>query len=718
MKDFVETTPSSMAMFDTSMRYLAVSPQFLIDNKITGETQQSIIGRSVFEFWRDNENAREVNRRVLSGETVVKGDFCHRRDDGNVLWMRWQMQPWRLPDRSVGGAVLSMEILQARKEAEEKLAASESMLRLSQEAGHIGSYDWAIGGSHNYWSDEHCRLFGIEPSGGKSIPIEQWRSIVHPDDLAVIEQKISEIIATGGSAEIEHRIQGPNGVRWLYGRGQIVQEKGKPTRLIGINMDITERRNLEDELRELTQTLEQRVKQEVAGREAAQNQLAHAQKLQSIGELTGGIAHDFNNLLTVITGTIDILAEGVADRPELATIVKMIESAADRGSKLTSNLLAFARKLPLQPRSTDVAALIAAASDLLVSALGKQVEINCIKRSDVGTVMADPDQLMAAILNLGINARDAMPNGGRLTIDADTVVIDEEEAGIREISAGRYVSISIEDTGTGIDKAIQDKIYEPFFSTKGVGKGTGLGLSMVYGFVKQSGGHVEFSSVEGVGTTFRLFLRALEADVRKPSSLPGVSVLPAGSEVILCVEDDPLVQSFLLQQLERLGYRTFAAKNAAEALAVVNDGVHLDLLLTDIVMPGQMNGWQLAEEVRQRQPALKILFTSGYSDAAEANIRVDANIHLLKKPYRTAELARMIRVSLGATTDYAGDPIPLPYSVQPGLERFLRNYPPGSGYASHTDPKAAMDSMNSRRHMPSPHQPRLPAIVKKPSNCD
>ncbi|MEP6836941.1 MAG: ATP-binding protein [Bradyrhizobium sp.] len=647
LRDFVEATPSSMAMFDTSMRYLAVSPQYLIDNNIT-ETQQSIVGRSIFEFRRDSENAREVNRRVLSGETVVKDDFRLGRPDGSALWMRWQMQPWRMPDGSVGGAVLLMEILQAKTEAEERLAASESMLRLSQEAGRIGSYDWAIGGSHNYWSDEHCRLFGIEPSGGKSVSTELWQSIIHPDDLPAVLQKIAEIVETGGSSEIEHRIVGPNGVRWLHGRGQLLREPGKPTRLIGINMDVTERRALEDNLRELTRTLEQRVEQEVSAKEAALNRLAHAQKIQSIGELTGGVAHDFNNLLTVITGSVDTLADGVADRPELASIVKLIESAADRGAKLTSNLLAFARKQPLQPRSTDVAALIAAAGDLLVSALGKQIEVNCVKRGDIGTVLVDPDQLTAAIVNLGINARDAMPDGGRLTIDADTVVIDEDGAAVREIAARRYVSIRVEDTGRGIDKAIQDRVFEPFFSTKEVGKGTGLGLSMVYGFAKQSGGHVEFETRPGRGTTFTLYIPAT-AQMPLPVQLP-TSAIPGGHETILCIEDDAAVREFVVQQLQRLGYRTITATNAAEALAEVRQGTPIDLVFTDIIMPGSTDGWKLAELIRQIRPDMKILYTTGYSDVSSERMRSVPGTLLLKKPYRFSTLAQMIRRALGDST--------------------------------------------------------------------
>ena len=652
LKDFIETTPSCMAMFDTQMRYLAVSPQFMIDNDIKGETQKSIVGRSVFEFRRATDKARETNHRVLSGETVTKDDFYFQRSDGTGVWMRWQMQPWRLPDQSVGGALLTMEIVTAP--AAERLAASESLLRLSQEAGHIGSYDWDIGGGPNLWSDEQCRLHGIEPSGARSISIDEWRNLMHPDDLPMIEQNLADIIETGGSGELEHRIRGPNGVRWIYSRGQIVREPGKATRLIGINMDITERRKLEDDLRELTRTLEQRVEQEVAAREAAQIKLAHAQKIQSIGELTGGVAHDFNNLLTVITGSIDMLAEGVADRPRLATIVKMIESAADRGAKLTASLLAFARKQPLRPRSTDVETLIATTSELLMSVLGRQIEIDVAKRGYVGTVFVDPDQLSSALVNLGINARDAMPNGGRLTIDADTVAIDQDEAAVRDLSAGSYVTISVTDTGTGIDKAIQSKIYEPFFSTKGVGQGTGLGLSMVYGFVKQSGGHIDFETVEGQGTTFRLYLPASE----QAPSLDADSFrkrLPRGDETILCVEDDAIVREFVTQQLQALGYKAIASSNATEALREVRSGLPIDLLFTDIVMPGSTNGWQLAELIRQMRPGIKVLYTTGYSDVSSERLGSDTGIVLLEKPYRLSSLAEAIRKAIDNPAPIPGD---------------------------------------------------------------
>jgi signal transduction histidine kinase len=435
-------------------------------------------------------------------------------------------------------------------------------------------------------------------------------------------------------------------VRWIYSRGELVREVGKPTRLIGINMDITERRMLEDDLREMTRTLEQRVKQEVAARQAAQARLAHSQKIQSIGELTGGIAHDFNNLLTVITGTIDILAEGVADRPELAAIARTIGSAADRGAKLTSNLLAFASKQPLRPRSTDVETLIATTNDLVVSALGRQIEIKCIKRGEVGTILVDPDQLTSAIVNLAINARDAMPNGGRLTIDTDTVAIEQGEADLREISAGRYVTISISDTGHGIEEAIQHRIYEPFFSTKKAGKGTGLGLSMVYGFVKQSGGHIEFTTGKGSGTTFTLYFPVTE---QPPSTIKlSDTGFPGGHETILCVEDDEIIREFVAQRLQALGYKIIVSASAAEALAVVRGGTPIDLVFTDILMPGSMDGWQLADAIRQIRPHMKILYTTGYSNVSSERMGSVAGIHLLEKPYRLSRLAQMIRQSIAA----------------------------------------------------------------------
>jgi CheY-like chemotaxis protein len=263
-------------------------------------------------------------------------------------------------------------------------------------------------------------------------------------------------------------------------------------------------------------------------------------------------------------------------------------------------------------------------------------------------VFVDPDQLSSALVNLGLNARDAMPDGGRLTIDADTVAIDQDEAVVRDLSAGGYVTISVTDTGTGIDEAIQSRIYEPFFSTKGVGKGTGLGLSMVYGFVKQSGGHIEFETAEGRGTTFRLYLPASD-HAPSPAADSFRKRLPRGHETILCVEDDAIVRDFVTQQLQALGYTTIAVSNATEALQEVRKGLPIDLVFTDIVMPGPMNGWKLAELIKEMRPGIKVIYTTGYSDASSEQLSSGAGIVLLEKPYRLSRLAEIVRNAIDNT---------------------------------------------------------------------
>jgi signal transduction histidine kinase/CheY-like chemotaxis protein len=378
--------------------------------------------------------------------------------------------------------------------------------------------------------------------------------------------------------------------------------------------------------------------------------LRQSQKMEELGQLTGGIAHDFNNMLTVITGTIDILAEAVADKPQLAAIAKLISEAADRGAELTGHLLAFSRKQPLQPRETDISLLMLESGKLLRSTLGEHIEIETILRQEVWPALVDPSQLSSALLNLAINARDAMPGGGKLTLEASNVVLEESYAG-GEFPPGSYVLIAVSDTGTGIPEAIRDKIFEPFFSTKDVGKGTGLGLSMVYGFVKQSGGNIKVYSEVGHGTTFRIYLPRA-GDMQSEKHVEEVPEAPIGgrNETILVVEDDVMVRTYVTAQLQSLGYNPIPAANAAEALKIVDGGAEFDLLFTDVVMPGAMNGRQLADEVAKRRWPLRVLFTSGYTeDAIVHHGRLDPGVLLLAKPYRKTELARMIRVALEAS---------------------------------------------------------------------
>ena len=379
-----------------------------------------------------------------------------------------------------------------------------------------------------------------------------------------------------------------------------------------------------------------------------EQQLRHAQKMDAVGQLTGGVAHDFNNLLTVITSTIDILADGVADKPELVAIAKLIGEAAARGAELTSQLLSFARKQPLQPREVDVNELVLGSAKLLRPTLGENIEILTKLDDAAWAAMIDPSQLTTAILNLAVNARDAMPHGGKLTLETSNIVLDEDYAAAnREVTPGPYVMVVVSDTGTGIPLELQDKVFEPFFSTKDVGKGTGLGLSMVYGFIKQSGGHVKIYSEPGIGTAIRLYLPQAGAISDAQMDAAPDSAISGGSETILLVEDDAMVRTSVTTQLKHLGYEVMTANDAAEALRLVDAGVEFDLLFTDVIMPGPMDGPQLAREVARRRPGTRVLFTSGYTESAMVHHgRLDADVLLLQKPHRREDLARMLRQAL------------------------------------------------------------------------
>jgi signal transduction histidine kinase/CheY-like chemotaxis protein len=377
-------------------------------------------------------------------------------------------------------------------------------------------------------------------------------------------------------------------------------------------------------------------------------QLRQAQKMEAVGQLTGGVAHDLNNILTVITGTIEILAEAVADRPEMVAIAKMIDEAAARGADLTQRLLAFARKQPLQPREVDVNKLVMEATNLLRPTLGEHVEVR-MTLADVSPALIDPSQLTNAILNLALNARDAMADGGKLVIETSNAVLDENYAGMNSgVAAGEYVMVAVTDSGHGIPAGILDNVFEPFFTTKDVDKGSGLGLSMVYGFVKQSNGHIKIYSEEGHGTTVRIYLPPVTG-LAPSVEAASVASIEGGDETILVVEDDNLVRTFVLAQIRSLGYLTLEAVNAAEALVVIDSPQKIDLLFTDMIMPGSMNGRQLADAALQRRGSLKVLFTSGYSNEAIIHHgHLDAGVLLLAKPYRKSDLAHMIRAALAA----------------------------------------------------------------------
>jgi signal transduction histidine kinase/DNA-binding response OmpR family regulator len=408
--------------------------------------------------------------------------------------------------------------------------------------------------------------------------------------------------------------------------------------------EINQRTAAEQALQELNEQLEERVVTEIGVRRKAEAALQQAQKMEAIGQLTGGVAHDFNNLLQVISGNLQLLSRDVAGNERAELRVQNALTGVSRGSKLASQLLAFGRRQPLEPKVVNIGRFIRGLDDLLRRALGEEIEIETTVSGGLWNTFADPGQIENALLNLAINARDAMNGRGRLTIEVGNAFLDDEYAASHtEVSPGQYVLLAVTDTGTGIAPDIIDKVFEPFFTTKVEGRGTGLGLSMVYGFARQSGGHVKIYSELGHGTTIKLYLPRSSASEDLVVEAVQQPVL-GGSETILVVEDDEQVRVTAVEMLTDLGYSVLKAPDAASALAVVESGVPIDLLFTDVVMPGPLRSPELARRARERLPGIAVLFTSGYTENAIVHGgRLDEGVNLLPKPYTREALSRKIR---------------------------------------------------------------------------
>jgi nitrogen-specific signal transduction histidine kinase/ActR/RegA family two-component response regulator len=390
-------------------------------------------------------------------------------------------------------------------------------------------------------------------------------------------------------------------------------------------------------------------------RSLLQAQLRQAQRLEAVGQITGGVAHDFNNLLTVILGNAEVMEKHLTKNAPLRELAELTRMAAERGAELTRQLLAFSRQQPLDPKPVDIDRLVSGMNKLLQRVLGERVNISTIYDPQLWRALIDASQLENALLNLSVNARDAMPDGGRLTIETKNVNLDKtyvsEELQLSaepiETVSGQYVLVSVSDTGTGMDEATRLKAFDPFFTTKDVGKGSGLGLSMVYGFVKQSKGHVRILSEPGRGTTIELYLPKVDEAAIDLESHNEESPVLGGIETILLVEDDELVRRQLTSQLKDLGYNVISANDGVEALDVLRKPEHFDMLFTDVVMPRGINGCELADEAAKLRPNLPVLFTSGYAESAVARgVRLDPGFNLLHKPYRRHELATKIRAIL------------------------------------------------------------------------
>lgn len=514
--------------------------------------------------------------------------------------------------RMVGG----MTDLTEQRQNESRLRQQAALLDETEDSIVVRDLDDRI----SYWSRGAERMFGWSAAEAVGRRLSEL-SLVNGSGADAAR---AVLLSTGRYAAT-FRQRCKDG-RWVTveGRWTLVRDaEGQPSAIFGVGTDVTARLELEA-------------------------QLQQARRLEAIGQLTGGVAHDFNNLLTVILGNADLLAEQLADQPLLLPLAEMTRTAAERGAELTQRLLAFARRQALQPQSVDAHQLLANMDALLRRTLPANIELELVRGAGLWPALVDPSQLEAAVLNLVINARDAMPPGGKITLETSNAWIDQHYAERHpDVAPGQYVLLSVSDTGGGMSPEHLARVFEPFFTTKGVGKGTGLGLSMVYGFLKQSRGHVKLYSEPGHGTTARLYLPRAEGPPEAPPAVVRTEHDFRGTASLLVVEDDPLVLRHARDVLVGLGYRVTVAETGMAALAILRERSDFDLLFTDVVMPGGLNGRELAEQAMAMNPALQVLYTSGYTENAIVHHgRLDRGVHLLPKPYRSIDLARKVHTVL------------------------------------------------------------------------
>ncbi|SUZ33547.1 Blue-light-activated protein [Roseibaca ekhonensis] len=512
-----------------------------------------------------------------------------------------------------------------RREAE--LRVSEERFRLLGLATNDLIWDADLQAGKIWWSEALLDTYGYDPQAFRT-NMNAWETWLHPEDRGRVIAGLNAVIESDDNNwNSEYRMVCADGrVLDVVDRGFVCRDDaGTPVRVIGSTTDVTDLRVLERKLRQ-------------------------SQKMEAIGQLTGGIAHDFNNLLTIIVGNAELLADLLANDPKARHLAETTMLAAESGANLTNRLLSFARLQPLAPKRLRPRDLLAGIDGLIRRTINEDIEITNGSKSDVWPIEVDPSQIENALLNLVINARDAMPDGGHLNIEATNVTLLEDDVRHYEgMQAGRYVMIAVSDTGHGMPRHISERAFDPFFTTKEVGKGSGLGLSMVWGFMRQSNGHARVYSEPDVGTTVKLYFPAAGAsEMSEDSQAPAAQVV-GGTERILVVEDDDMVRKHVSAQLAAAGYAVKEAATGAAALDVMEQTGPIDLLFTDVVMPGGMNGGQLAEAARLRQPGLKVLFTSGYTeDAIVHQGRLDPGVTLLSKPYRRAELVAKVRHALDA----------------------------------------------------------------------
>lgn len=625
-------------------------------------------GGLVSEIWPE---VWDFNRRVL--RAAFRGEVQSFRDQPMLLCRNGVSESvyfdlFYTPIRTAGGTVAG--VLCTVIENTRRVLALRDLRRSNER------FEAAVETMHGvlWTTDAGGRMVGPQPGwqaltgqGPEQYEGEGWLNCVDANERAATIDAWRSAVAAEAPFVFEHRARRQDGVwrQFAIRALPVREESGHVREWVGVHTDVTEtregeaklrehaelleaqalqRERAEDQLRQLNETLESRIIDAIAERRRAEVALAQSQKMETIGQLTGGVAHDFNNLLQVVSGNLQLLSRDVAGNARAEARIANALAGVARGSKLASQLLAFGRRQALEPKVVNVTRFVREMDDILRRAIGEGVEIETVVGGGLWNTFIDPTQIENALLNLALNARDAMDGQGRLTIELGNASLDDDYVlAHNDATPGQYVMLAVSDTGTGMPPDIIDKVFEPFFSTKAEGKGSGLGLSMVYGFVRQSGGHVNIYSEVGQGTTIRLYLpRATEAEDIEVDV--DVGPVAGGTETVLVVEDDEAVRATVVEMLADLGYRVLKAVDAQSALNVVESGIPIDMLFTDVVMPGSLKSPELARKAKERLPDIAVLFTSGYTENSIVHGgRLDAGVNLLSKPYTREALARKFR---------------------------------------------------------------------------
>ncbi len=604
-------------------RILYVNDAFV---RLTGYTREEVLGntpRMLQGELSDRAALRRI-RHALETFSPVRSEIVNYTKSGMPLWFEIDIVPLADDSGNITHFVSVQRDISDRKEAEESLRKSEERFQMLASATQDVVRDVDLVSDIVWWNEQGVKLMGLET--GNQTSEAEWIARIHCDDRDRVLSSYHEFLSDEQTRwKCDYRFKGPND-KWLsvVDRGYLIRNaNGEPIRTLISMADLTERNELAARLRQ-------------------------SQKLEAVGQLTGGVAHDFNNLLTVILGNSELLVEYLQEKEEdeSCAFAEMIVSAAERGSEMVARLLAFARKQPLEPQVISVQDMLGSMNMLLRRSVEENIQLEIVAHDDLWLATADPAQLESALLNLVVNARDSIQGEGRITIETSNAVLDEEYARLnKEVTSGCYVKISIADTGSGMPEEVISKVFEPFFTTKVVGKGSGLGLSMVYGFIKQTGGHITIDSQPGEGTTISLYVPRATSTTTLPESLEDRNdVATRGDECILVVEDDDLVREHAINLVTSMGYRVRSAKSGEEALAMLNDYPDINAVFSDMVMPGGMGGDRLAEIAQRERPGIKVLLTSGYTEQFFRDPGASQRkVEILAKPYRRCDLAKRLR---------------------------------------------------------------------------